>query len=374
MKISAQEASWSDGTIKLTSAKAIDEATSIFLLSWTLLARMTSEARGGPVANGHDKQVEADEYAAAQKSKFRFKSKRKSDRHDCSRSPSERTRRVGERHHRDHHRSKRRKRSPTATKNQDDPSLYDDTHLPKSSSSQFVDPDVAFRESLFDAMADDEGAQFWEGVYGQPIHTYPDVKEGPTGELERMTDEEYTAFVRAKMYEKTHQHLIEEKARRDATKRERERLAREGAKEEREAEKFRRKVEESLRRGEERKSRKAWSEKWHAYIQKWEDLGKGGTTKIAIASIPWPVESGRRRDVELKEIERFFLQAPTAGQPTEAQLGKVLKVERVRWHPDKIQQKLGGQDVSEDVLQAVTAVFQVIDRMWSDVRDGETKK
>ncbi|CZR67252.1 uncharacterized protein PAC_17151 [Phialocephala subalpina] len=302
------------------------------------------------------------------KSRFKFKSKRRSRGDDRSRSPVERRHRDRERDH-SHHRSKRRKRSPRPDR--DDPSLYDDTHLPNASSSQYMDPDAAFRESLFDAMADDEGAQFWEGVYGQPIHTYPDVKQGPDGELERMTDEEYTAYVRAKMYEKTHQHLFEEKARRDAAKKERERLAREGAKEEREAERFRRKVEESLRRGEERKSKKAWSEKWDTYIQKWDKLGKGVVENIAIASIPWPVESGKRKDVGTKEIERFFLYAPTAGQPTEAQLSKVLKVERVRWHPDKIQQKLGGQSVSEEVIQAVTAVFQVIDTLWSEMRDGK---
>lgn len=332
---------------------------------------MTSEDGGGSVAglSSGDKDQDPRSQNPSVKSKFRFKSKRKSDRR--SRSPLEESHRDRgrDREHRHHHRSKRRKPSPATTR-EDDPSLYDDTHLPNASSDQFLDPDVAFRESLFDAMADDEGAQFWEGVYGQPIHTYPDVKKAPDGKLERMTDEEYTAFVRAKMYEKTHQHLIEEKARRDAAKKEREKLAKEAAKEEKEAQKFRKKVEESLRRGEERKTRKAWTEKWDAYVQKWETLGKGGV-KVAIASIPWPVESGRWKDVALKEVEKFFLYAPSAGQPTEAQLGKILKAERVRWHPDKIQQKLGGQDVSEDVMQAVTAVFQVIDRMWTEVRDAQ---
>lgn len=314
----------------------------------------------------HDGQKAQDEYRTSQSSKFRFKSKRKSDRRDRSRSPRSHEESS---HHRHHHRSKRhRTRSSSAVK--DDPSLYDDTHIPNASSSQYLNPDAAFRESLFDAMADDEGAQFWEGVYGQPIHTYPKVKEGPEGELEQMTDEEYTAFVRGKMYEKTHQHLIEEKARRDAARMERERLAKEGRKEEREAEKFRRKVEESLKRGEERKSRKVWSDRWDTYTKKWEQLGTAGGN-VAIASIPWPVESGHRKDVDLEAIERFFLYAPTAGQPTEASLSKVLKVERVRWHPDKIQQKLGGQDVEEVVIQAVTEVFQVIDRMWSEVRDGK---
>lgn len=298
-------------------------------------------------------------------SKFRFKSKRKDhgDRHGSRESSEPRA----ERKYRHHHRRKKRRHASA-----DEPHSRDHDDVPRTSPEQSIDPDAAFRESLFDAMADDEGAQYWEGVYGQPIHNYSDVKQTPTGELERMTDDEYTAFVRSKMYEKTHQHLIEEKARRDAARKERAQRAKEGAKEEREAESFRRKVEESLKRGQERKSQKTWLEKWNAYVQKWEDLnGKnsaGSTNKVFIASIPWPVESGNRKDVSSKEIERFFLYAPTSGQPTEAELGKVLKLERVRWHPDKIQQKLGGQDVSEDIMQAVTEVFQVIDQMWADVR------
>ena len=301
-------------------------------------------------------------------SKFRFKSKRRdrSERHE-SRDPPDHT--SERRRHRHHHRSKRRRHSTA-----DELPSHVNDDAPRASPPQQVDPDIAFRESLFDAMADDEGAQYWEGVYGQPIHQYSDVKTGPTGELERMTDDEYTAFVRAKMYEKSHQHLIEEKARRDAARKERAQRAKEAAKEEREADRFRTKVEESLRRGQERKSRKTWLEKWNEYIKKWEYLNgqnsAGSTNKVFIASIPWPVESGQRKDVSMKEIERFFLYAPTSGQPTEAELGKVLKLERVRWHPDKIQQKLGGQAVSEDIMQAVTEVFQVIDQMWADVRKG----
>lgn len=335
---------------------------------------MTSD-EGSAVSSHRNRDKEPD--LSERKSKFKFKSKRRS-RDDRSRSPTkssssrrERSRsRDVDRERGHHHRSRRHRSSHFTGKNKDDPSLYDDTHLPNASSGHFLDPETAFRESLFDAMADDEGAQFWEGVYGQPIHTYPDVKVTEKGELERMTDEEYTAFVRAKMYEKTHQHLMEEKARREERKKERERLAREGDKEAREAEKFRRKVEESLKRGEERKKRKAWVDRWDAYIQKWETLAKA-KEKVNIASIPWPVESGSKKDISSKEIERFFLLASSGGQPTESQLSKVLKVERVRWHPDKIQQKLGGQDVSENVLQAVTAVFQVIDTLWSEVRDGK---
>ncbi|CAI4217990.1 unnamed protein product [Parascedosporium putredinis] len=84
-------------------------------------------------------------------------------------------------------RRRRRSRSPTPPNPHEEPPL---------------DPEAAFRESLFDAMADDEGAAYWEGVYGQPIHVYSNERDGPQGELERMTDDEYAAYVRQKMWEK----------------------------------------------------------------------------------------------------------------------------------------------------------------------------
>lgn len=317
-----------------------------------------------------DEAVERDVKSGAT-SKFRFKAKRKhrSDDHHAREAPDnahDDSRDDRERRHRHHHhhRSKRRRPSPEQEVSPDD-----------APPRQAFDPDVAFRESLFDAMADDEGAQYWEGVYGQPIHNYSDMKQSPTGELEQMTDEEYTAYVRAKMYEKTHQHLIEEKARRDAARKERAERAKEGERARHEDARFRDKVEESLRRGEERRSGKAWMARWTAYTEKWQKLGSRNSTsstdKVHLASIPWPVESGKREDVSEKAVERFFVYAPSSGKPTESQLHKILKVERVRWHPDKIQQKWGGQDVNEDVIQAVTEVFQVIDQLWSSLRREE---
>ncbi|SZF00941.1 unnamed protein product [Blumeria hordei] len=240
-----------------------------------------------------------------------------------------------------------------------------------ASYEMIMDPEIAFRESLFDAMADDEGAQFWEGVYGQPIHTYPNIKSGPDGKLELMTDEEYTAYVRSKMYEKTHQFLIEEREKRESARKEREKLSRESARLRKEAKRFRRQVEESIKRGEERNVRKNWSEKWNHYITRWEALDKDRHGIISFESIPWPTASGNQTDIDIKEIERFFMLAPTSGQPSQIQLGKTLKLERIRWHPDKIQQKFGSQDVSKDILKAVTSIFQIIDSLWSRSRDDQ---
>jgi len=240
-------------------------------------------------------------------------------------------------------------------------------------------PDDAFRESLFDAMADDEGAAFWEGVYGQPIHNYANVRTGPEGELERMSDEEYTAYVRAKMWEKTHEHVMEERARIEEERRARKAAKEQGRKMRVESDGFERAVEESLRRGEERKIKRRWKERWGEYLQNWEDMkasveGQGRDVtdekKVQLRNkISWPVESGKRKDVSKEEVENFLRNAPVAGTDSErgsAELLILLKMERVRWHPDKMQQRYGSLGIDESTMKAVTAVFQVIDRMWNE--------
>jgi hypothetical protein len=256
----------------------------------------------------------------------------------------------------------------------DDPTLYDDTYLPNAASGKYLDPETAFRESLFDAMADDEGAAFWEGVYGQPIHTYSNVKAGEKGELERMTDEEYAAYVRTKMWEKTHEGLMEEKRRREEMRRKDREMREQEYVQEKDARRFEKEVEASLKRGRERKRRKMWDDLWTKYSTGWTEIkacqeSEEGekNTKSATARIPWPVESGRFKDVSPEEVERFFLNAPSSGEvPESAKLLGTLKTERVRWHPDKIQHRL--KDVDGETLKAATAVFQVVDRMWTERR------
>jgi hypothetical protein len=250
-----------------------------------------------------------------------------------------------------------------------DPRTYDDGHEPSPEGSDDVDPDIAFRESLFDALADDEGAAYWEGVYGQPIHVYPDTKVGPDGELERMTDEEYAEHVRRRMWEKSHEHIVEERRRREEMRqkeREREReRERKRRKEDPERVGFSSKIDEALMRGENRRRDREWKERWQEYTAKWEQLllnaldGQQDSIDAKSGSqIPWPVESGRRKDVEKNTVETFFQKT----RPHD--LETTLKLERVRWHPDKMQHRFRGQELDPDTLQAVTAVFQIVDTMW----------
>ncbi|KAI9843637.1 MAG: hypothetical protein M1837_006219 [Sclerophora amabilis] len=350
----------------------------------------TLDQEGGPIN---------DDYESSKRSKFRFKSKRK--RHDdhyeydnlAARSPrrskshrssnsdtSDRLKphdghRHRHHHHRHHHRSKRRDRPPPTPP--DDPTLYDDTFMPNTRSENYLSPDAAFRESLFDALADDEGADFWQSVYGQPIHTYSAMREGPGGELEQMTEEEYSAHVRAKMWEKTHQHLIEEQKRRTEERTRREKVRKESERMGRDREVFEREIQRSLRTGEERKRKARWRKRWGEYLRGWDELKELCTTgeKKTVArgkiwdKIPWPTESGKMADLKRDQIESFFHNAQGTGDE-ELDLLLLLKVERVRWHPDKVQQRFGSEPLDPAVVKAVTAVFQIVDTMWAQERNS----
>ncbi|TLD30376.1 hypothetical protein PspLS_02332 [Pyricularia sp. CBS 133598] len=344
-----------------------------------------------------------DSYSSSRPSKFRFKDParkkdrhRESDRHD---RPSRRHRgeddddrhrsrrhrhdrgdEAGEeeqssRSHRHRHRRRRREKEDAPP----DPEPEDPFAGPP------LDPDAAFRESLFDAMADDEGAAYWEGVYGQPIHTLG----GGAGELESMTEDEYAAHIRAKMWEKTHAGLLEarERKRRERAERDEERARDRRARDD--AGRVDDAVEARLRRGRDRRLRREWRERWARYCDAWARWDKGLAEDEALALLAgggdaWPVESGRRVDVDMAGVKAFFTQcldaaaeevgnekasssSSTAEKRAGGDVAARLKEERVRWHPDKIQQRLGGR-VDEDLGRDVTAVFQIVDSLWSEMR------
>ncbi|KAF2448290.1 hypothetical protein P171DRAFT_210123 [Karstenula rhodostoma CBS 690.94] len=335
----------------------------------------------------NDRAGEKDVYGSAKASKFQFKtssgrrSKRKHrelDDEDDERKRSSSTQghsdeesdlRRRHRHSKRRHKHRSYDRTFTRTGDYDDPDHRhrESLHDPLNSGSPDVNSDAIFRESIFDAMADDEGADYWEGVYGQPIHIYPNTKPGPDGTLERMTDEEYADFVRTKMWEKSHQHILEERAARErARQRRKERnrdLEEETAKDEAERENIRRQMEDSLKRGAERKRTKEAGAAWARYTTKWDHLkslqepGLHNPRDI----IPWPVASGRAGQVEGKLIEQFLRCSPSWREDALASL----KMERVRWHPDKMQQRFG-QHLDTETMKLVTAVFQVVDRLWNE--------
>ncbi|KAH6654021.1 hypothetical protein BKA67DRAFT_563975 [Truncatella angustata] len=281
---------------------------------------------------------------ASHRSSTKRRDGERDDGHDSDRDEHTSSRRH--RHHHHHHRHKRRRdrprtRSPTPPNPHGPPPLS---------------PETAFRESLFDAMADDEGAAYWEGVYGQPVHLYSNQRSGPQGELEQMDDDEYAAYVRQKMWEKTHQGLLEERARRQEQERQKE-------DKQKEAHKLTKEMEDSLRRGDERRKRKGWRSRWDAYLQAWSEWDGH------VETMSWPVAGGSRADISSENVRDFLINGLDPLAIGEKEFLAKLKEERVRWHPDKIQQRLGAR-FDDSVRQDVTAVFQIIDKLWSDTRSN----
>ncbi|KAJ5175874.1 uncharacterized protein N7482_001751 [Penicillium canariense] len=341
---------------------------------------MASQPPEGTTSTAHP----SDDYTHPNRSKgrFRFKSrpsrdKRHHDPNDSARSHD------SERDHKRRHgspRSSRRNENARPSKRRD--RHHRSTEPPDPTKPPPLSPSAAFRESLFDALGDDEGAAYWESVYGQPIHNYavPEVPKGPDGELEQMSDEEYATYVRSRMWERTREGMLEEQERLRAERKKARRREDERGAKERERGAFEQAMDESLRRGAERKKRKNWDVAWKAYLASWKEIAKvvpqpGSTTQSAEADeadaqrkplrdlLFWPVESGKRRDVNPDSVQEFLRHAPMAD------LLATLKAERVRWHPDKIQHRYSALGIEDAVMRSVTEVFQIVDRMWGEERE-----
>ncbi|KAF3770138.1 hypothetical protein M406DRAFT_221821, partial [Cryphonectria parasitica EP155] len=234
-----------------------------------------------------------------------------------------------------------------------------------------IHPDIAFRESLYDALADPQGAAFWERIYGQPIHIYSRTKVNPeTGQIENMDDEQYVAYIKAEMFKKTQSGFIEEQKRRreraqQAAQRafEAEKAARERQRRAEDERKLQRDIERSLRRAEDRRKRRAREQRFDEYTKQWKDWDGEP------ASIPWPTETGSRKELSEKGIRSFFVRGLDLRGFGSRAFSAKLKEQRVRWHPDKMQQRLGGKDmVEKSVMADITMIFQVIDTLWDDTR------
>jgi hypothetical protein len=124
-----------------------------------------------------------------------------------------------------------------------------------------------------------------------------------------------------------------------------------------------------------------WELAWDRYDRGWAALLANAETardndedrdpvEHAHALIPWPVLSGQFDDVTKESVEEFFQNAP----PPNVKLLPLLKNDRIRWHPDKMQQQFGARKIDVETIRHVTAVFQIIDRMYSDFKVRSTRK
>lgn len=239
-----------------------------------------------------------------------------------------------------------------------------------------ISSETAFSESLFDALADDEGAAYWANIYGQPIHIYErPTRYNPDTEMyEAVSDKEYAAHVQQKMWAHTHAGALEEKQRRSqmheqrmAEEHERERQRTERRQRAAEEERVRREMEEALGRGDARRKTKSYEDSFARYTAAWDSWNGEQET------IPWPTGSGTRQGVSDRTVRSFFTNGLGASAASH-EFAARLKEQRVRWHPDKMQQKLGGKDkVAKGVMADITMIFQVIDTLYHDFQKASNK-
>lgn len=195
-----------------------------------------------------------------------------------------------------------------------------------------------------------------------------------------MTDEEYTAHVRAKMWEKSHGYILEERAKREEERARRKEWEKEDARRRRDRQAWENRIDEVLGKRQMRSRKNEWKGVWQRYVRRWEELrersrewegeGKEGKDRRLNGLIPYPVKSLKLEDVSKEGVELFLQNAPQEDEATgKVDLLAILKAERVRWHPDKIQQRFGSLGLDSGTTKGVTAVFQVIDRMWGEIKE-----
>ena len=123
------------------------------------------------------------------------------------------------------------------------------------------------------------------------------------------------------------------------------------------------------------KEQEEYRQAWAQYVAAWDRLkvellnardtsAKDDTkSKEPSKRIPWPVL--QPKPVTKPNIEAFMRHLPSdTGGRTRLQN---LKAERVRWHPDKVQQRFAGE-VDDGTMKIVTGVFQVVDGMVEEER------
>lgn len=201
------------------------------------------------------------------------------------------------------------------------------------------DPDD-FTERLFDAMADDEGRDYWQSVYHQPIHDFPAQKD--------MTDDQYATFVRRGMWERTHKEKADAQRRQSRGSKDQE---------QRESRKTQQSDGDHMRKTNAR-LQETLERRWRTYLEDWEKLGQ---TAWSMRSVPWPVATGSYKDINPESVAQFL----SFAGPVKALAKEEL---RRRWHPDRFQQRAEKHVTKSDqvvVLKAVTLISQILNNILS---------
>ena len=223
-----------------------------------------------------------------------------------------------------------------------------------------LDDEARFQESLFDAMAADEGADFYAAQFNG--HSYetnraalPNKDDTTRGGgvfdsfPNSLNDEDYAQYIRRGMSQHS--------SRRQPTQPKSSPYF-EAAQQKKEEEERYRKEEARQKRAAEQKQKQRYTAAWERYITAWNTKSPDTWT---YDTVPWPVYSGKPADVSKQAIQEFLAHRPkntsASANPT---LTDTAKYERNRrWHPDKFTQLALARIAPHDTQRTLLLVTQI---------------
>ncbi|OJJ96292.1 hypothetical protein ASPACDRAFT_47063 [Aspergillus aculeatus ATCC 16872] len=204
--------------------------------------------------------------------------------------------------------------------------------------------------------------------YRRPATSLPDPGTPHQSEREARARREHERQAQMEREEKIERERRERREREERFRREQQDREERGKKEQQEREAKARRDGEERRQGA-KAAQEAKAKRWKEYNSAWEEL-KNSTVASRRSmdprtSIPWPTEAGSFRscrDVAQSDIEAFLHYG--ASMNARSQLLSILKVERLRWHPDKLQHLFCAR-VDETTINKVTEISQIVNQLYT---------
>lgn len=167
-----------------------------------------------------------------------------------------------------------------------------------------------------------------------------------------------------------------ERERKEAQQRQRQREQAEYNERIRQRAQKRREEEERQKREKEQREQEEWTRAWETYQGRWTELRaatalKDGRRNIRDA-VPWPVTSGKFRDVNASNVKEFLQKAVEEEKESHGSVAKLLRKECQKWHPDSMSRLL--RNLKLELTDAEQMMIDMICRVATEMLNTSAGK
>ncbi|CAG8610419.1 20795_t:CDS:1 [Cetraspora pellucida] len=201
-------------------------------------------------------------------------------------------------------------------------------------------------QHLFDVLAEDEVDHYSNRLY------YEGETCDPKG-IDRMSEDDYAAFIRKGMYEKQHkQELKEQRKKEEEFKQKQRAKQRRMAEMQAEQQRLMRHYQaEQIRLQEMKHERRA------SYLARWNQFDINGQSSIMFKDIPWPTADIKR--LSKVDVEDFLLSTIKDN----SEIRSILRQEQIRFHPDRWHRwikRMPSERQKKKIMETVTDISRII--------------